>query len=142
MYNFSLRAEEELSLSQSKRHYFGADGDRWITSGIRDYFPEATYLLCRFHLNKRLKETIPSRKAEQKVIRNLLFSNQIDEALAMIDNLLVASSEQKQKKLLAEFYTYIANNRQGITNRQNLKTRILQKPGLSNLMSIRSSVPA
>jgi hypothetical protein len=37
MYNFSLKAEEELNFSQSKRHYFGADGDRWITTGIRDY---------------------------------------------------------------------------------------------------------
>jgi len=60
MHSFSLKAEQELSLSQSVKHYFGADGDRWITSGIRDYFPNATYLLCRFHLNKRLKETIPA----------------------------------------------------------------------------------
>ncbi len=54
MYNFSLRAEEELNLSQAQRHYFGADGDTWITTGIRDYFPNATYILCPFHLNKRL----------------------------------------------------------------------------------------
>ena len=41
MHSFSLKAEEELNLSQSQKHYFGADGDRWITTGIRDYFPEA-----------------------------------------------------------------------------------------------------
>jgi hypothetical protein len=129
MYNFSLRAEEELNLSQAKRHYFGADGDKWITAGIRDYFPEATYLLCRFHLNKRLRESLPGNKAEQKLIRNLLFSNQIDEALAKIDNLLAASSEQKQKKILAEFYTYIANNRQGIINHLTLKDKDIAKTG-------------
>jgi hypothetical protein len=44
MYSFSLIAEEELSLSQSEKHYFGGDGDTWITSGIRDYFPDAAFL--------------------------------------------------------------------------------------------------
>jgi len=129
MHSFSLKAEEELNLSQSQRHYFGGDGDTWITSGIRDYFPNATYLLCRFHLNKRLKESIPARKAEQKAIRELLLSNRIDEALSRIDNLLVTSSEQKKKKLLAEFYTYIANNRQGIMNQAILKDKDITKTG-------------
>jgi len=129
MYNFSLKAEEELSLSQSIKHYFGADGDTWITSGIRDYFPKATYLLCRFHLNKRLRESLPGNKTQQKLIRNLLLSNQIDEALAKIDNLLAASLEQKHKKLLADFYSYISHNRQGITNQTTLKDKDIAKTG-------------
>ena len=129
MYNFSLKAEEELNLSQSKKHYFGGDGDRWITSGIRDYFPEATYMLCGFHLNRRLREALPGNKIQQKVIRNLLLSNRIDEALARIDNLFIASSEPKQKKLLADFYTYIANNRQGITNQVTLRDKEIAKTG-------------
>ena len=129
MYNFSLKAEEQMSLSQSVKHYFGADGDRWITTGIRDYFPNATYILCPFHLNKRLQESLPGNKTQQKLIRSFLFSNRIDEALARIDNLLVASSEPKHKKLLAEFYTYIANNRQGITNQVQLKDKDIAKTG-------------
>jgi len=129
MYNFSLRAEEELNLSQSLRHYFGADGDRWITGGIRDYFPEATYILCGFHLNRRLRESLPGNKQEQKLIRSFLLSHQIDEALARIDNLLITSAEQKHKKLLAEFYTYIANNRQGITNQVTLRDKDIAKTG-------------
>jgi hypothetical protein len=56
MYQFSLKAEEEMALSQSQKLYFGGEGDNWITSGLRDYFPNATYLLCRFHLNKHLRE--------------------------------------------------------------------------------------
>jgi hypothetical protein len=39
MHSLSLMAEEELNLSQSEKHYFEGDGDTWITSGIRDYFP-------------------------------------------------------------------------------------------------------
>jgi hypothetical protein len=129
MYNFSLKAEEKLNLSQSVRHYFGADGDKWITAGIRDYFPEATYLLCCFHLNKRLRESLPGNKTQQKLIRSLLFSNRIDDALSKIDRLLVTSSKPKQKKILAEFYTYIANNRQGITNQVQLKDKDIAKTG-------------
>jgi len=129
MYNFSLRAEEELNLSQSQRHYFGGDGDRWITSGIRDYFAQATYILCGFHLNRRLRESLPGKKSEQKLIRSFLLSNRIDNALARIDNLLVTSSEPKHKKLLADFYTYIVNNRQGITNQLTLKDKDIVKTG-------------
>ena len=129
MYHFSLKAEEELALSQSKRHYFGGDGDRWITSGIRDYFPNATYLLCRFHLNKRLREALPAKKPAQKSIKNLLLANQIDEALAQVDSLLVASSDPKEKKLLADFYHYVAHNRQGITNQVTLKDKDIARTG-------------
>ncbi len=93
--------QTKLLLGHTRSHE--SNGDKWITSGIRDYFPSATYLLCRFHLNKRLKEALPGNKTQQKLIRSLLLSDRIDEALAGIDNLLVVSSEPKQKKLLADF---------------------------------------
>jgi hypothetical protein len=64
-----------------------------------------------------------------RLIRSYLLSNRNDEALASIDKLLVTSSEKKQKKLLADFYTYIANNRQGITNQVTLKDRDIAKTG-------------
>ena len=129
MHSFSLKAEEELNLSQSQKHYFGADGDRWITSGICDYFPNATYLLCRFHLNKRLRETLPANKLEQKLIRNYLLSNQIDGALTRIETLLLDSENPKQRDLLTKFYSYISHNRQGITNQVTLKNKDIAKTG-------------
>jgi hypothetical protein len=89
MHSFSLIAEEELNLSQSEKHYFGGDGDTWMTSGIRDYFPRATFILCRFHLFKRLRESLPGEKDKQGIIKDLLLSNQIDEALDKIDTLFI-----------------------------------------------------
>ena len=50
MRNLSLLAEERLSLSKAKKAIFGGDGDSWITSGIKDYFSSATYILCFYHL--------------------------------------------------------------------------------------------
>ena len=129
MHSFSLIAEEELNLSQSEKHYFGGDGDTWITSGIRDYFPQATFILCRFHLFKRLRESLSGEKDKQGIIKGLLLSNQIEEALARIDDLLITSSEQKHKKLLADFYSYIACNQEGITNQVTLEDKDITRTG-------------
>jgi len=74
-----------------------ADVDRRITAGIRDYFPNATYLLFPFHLNKRLRESLPGRKSQQKTINSLFLSKQIDEALAEIDKFLLVSPDPKEK---------------------------------------------
>ena len=77
MRNLSLQAEERLSLSKVKNLFFGGDGDSWITSGIKDYFPSAIYLLCFYHLFKKIRECLGRRKQEQKVLKDLFLSNQI-----------------------------------------------------------------
>jgi hypothetical protein len=59
MEELSLLAEEKLSLSKVKKVLFGGDGDSWIISGVDDYFPSATYLLCFYHLFKRLRDEPP-----------------------------------------------------------------------------------
>ena len=66
MKRFSLQAEERLSLSKVKNLLFGEDGNSWITSGIKDYFPTATCLLCFYHpFKKRM-----SRKKERRTEGN------------------------------------------------------------------------
>ena len=116
MRNLSLLAEERFSLSKVKKVIFGGDGDSWIISGIKDYFSSATYLLDLYHLYKKFKEFLERRKEEQKVIKNLLLSNQIDKGLSVIDQLIRNSYDLKEKDNLVKFYTYISRNRQGITN--------------------------
>ena len=58
MRNLSLQAESRLSLSKVKKILFGGDGDSWITSGIKEYFPNSIYLLCLYHLFKKFKECL------------------------------------------------------------------------------------
>jgi hypothetical protein len=84
MRNLSLQAESRLSLSKVKKVILGGDGDSWITSGIKDYFPSAAYILDLYHLYKKFKECLGRRKEEQKVIKDLLLSNQIDKGLSVI----------------------------------------------------------
>jgi len=129
MHSFSLIAEEELNLSQSEKHYFGGDGDTWITSGISDYFPQATFILCRFHFFKRLRESLPGEKDKQRIIKDLLLSNQIGEALDKIDTILLSTTCLKRRQLLSNFYSYIANNREGITNQVTLEDKDITRTG-------------
>ena len=129
MRNLSLLAEERLSLSKVKKVIFGGDGDSWITSGIKDYFSSATYILDLYHLYKRFKESLSRRKEEQKVIKGLLLSNQIDKGLLKIDQLIRNSYDLKEKDNLVKLYTYISRNRLGITNQFKLKDKEIERAG-------------
>jgi len=106
MEKLSLLAEEKLSLSKAKKILFGGDGDSWIISGVGDYFPSATYLLCFYHLFKRLREGLGRRKEEQKTIKDLLLSNQTDKALSKIEQMIRAPYDLKEKDNLTKLYTY------------------------------------
>jgi len=120
MEELSLLAEEKFYLSKVKNVLFGGDGDSWIISGLSDYFPSATYLLCFYHLFKRLRECLGRRKEEQKVIKDLLLSNQTDKVLSKIEQMIRTPYDQKEKDNLVKLYTYISRNRQGIANQVNL----------------------
>jgi len=129
MEKLSLIAEERLSLSKVKKVIFGGDGDSWITSGIKDYFSSATYILCLYHLCKKITECLGRRKPEQKVIKDLLLSNQIDKALLRIDQMSRYPYDFKEKDNLVKLYTYISRNRQGITNQARLKDKGIERAG-------------
>jgi len=129
MRNLSLLAEERLSLSKVKKVIFGGDGDSWITSGIKNYFSSATYILDLYHLYKKFKESLGRRKEEQKAIKDLLLSNQIDQGLSVIDRLIRNPYDLKEKDNLVKLYTYISRNRQGITNQFKLKDQEIERAG-------------
>jgi len=129
MRNLSLLAEERLSLSKVKKVIFGGDGDSWITSGIKDYFPSANYILDLYHLYKKFKEFLGRRKEEQKVIKDLLLSNQIDKGLSVIDQMIRSPYDFKEKDNLTKLYTYISRNRQGISNQFKLKDKEIERAG-------------
>jgi hypothetical protein len=128
MEKLSLIAEERFSLSKVKKVIFGGDGDSWITSGIKDYFSSATYILCLYHLYKKFK-SLPKRKKEQKVIKDLLLSNQLDKALSIVDQMSRYPYDFKEKDNLTKLYTYISRNRRGITNQFKLKDKEIERAG-------------
>ena len=105
MEELSLISEEKLSLSKVKRLLFGGDGDSWIISGIGDYFPWALYLLCLYHLFKKIREGLGKRKNEQKIVKDLLLSSKIDKALSRIKVMSREPYDQKEKDHLIKLYT-------------------------------------
>ncbi|MCK5767386.1 MAG: UPF0236 family protein [Candidatus Atribacteria bacterium] len=129
MENLSLLAEERLSLSRVKRIIFGGDGDSWIISGVKEYFSSATYILCLYHLYKKFTKCLAKRKTEQKIIKDLLLSNQIDKGLSVIDQLMRNPYDLKEKDNLKKLYIYISRNREGITNQFILKDKGIERAG-------------
>jgi len=127
MEKLSLLAEERLSLSKVKNLLFGGDGDPWIISGIRDYFPNAIYLLSFYHLFNTLKEGLGKRKQEAKIIKDLLSSNHIGKVLARIKEMVREPYEVKEKDNLIKLFTYLFRNRQGINNQFNLNDKEIQR---------------
>ena len=114
MESFSLIAEKKLGLSWARTVMFGGDGASYITSGIRDYFVNAIYKLCDFHLKRNIKRCLPFRPNAQDRINDLLKKDKIDKALSILDRLAKQTSDRKDKLSIKELYAYIGQNRDGI----------------------------
>ena len=119
--NLSYISERDYGLSAVRKSYFGGDGDRWIRTGKGDYFPMSEYLLCPYHLFRRLREAFGGRKEEQNRIKGLLEEIKIEEALEAIKEIIGETSEEKQRTLMSEYYVYVRNNRDGIESSMRLR---------------------
>jgi len=76
-----------------------------------------------------VQSSLGRRKEEQKVIKDLLLSNQIDKGLSVIDQLIRNSYDLKEKDNLVKLYTYVSRNRQGISNQFKLKDKEIERAG-------------
>jgi len=114
MEDLSIIAEQKMSLSGVKNIFFGADGDRWITRGIRDFFPGAIFILCGFHLSRNIRTALCYRKESQKEIHRLIRQDRIGEALGIIKDMLSNPKDKREKEALRSLYIYIRENRGGI----------------------------
>ena len=110
----SYISERDYGLSAVRKSYFGGDGDTWIRAGQKDYFPRSEYLLCLYHLFERLRGAFPGRKEKQKAIKMLFEKDKISEALEEIQKTFDETEDDKERKLIAEYYVYVKNNRDGI----------------------------
>ena len=121
MENLSLIAEKKLNLSYAKTIIFGGDGGSYITAGIKDYFVNAIYILCKFHLKRNIKRCLPSRPDTQDRINRLLSHDKIDNALGALNTLYRRTPDRKDKWSIKELYTYIDQNRLGINPLKRIK---------------------
>jgi len=127
MEKLSLLAEKNLSLSSVKALIFGGDGGSYITPGIRDYFVNAVYVLCKFHLKRNIKRALSHRPKIQSIINELLKKDKIDKALSLMARLIQKTNDRKEKKSLKELHGYIDHNREGINSIKRIKDKALRE---------------
>ncbi|MFH1594471.1 MAG: UPF0236 family protein [Candidatus Omnitrophota bacterium] len=126
MEKLSLIAEKKLSLSKVKALIFGGDGGAYISAGIRDFFVNVIYILCKFHLKRNVKRSLPSMPNTQDKVNGLLGRDKIDEALHLIHRFMARTDDRNNKKSLRDLYTYIDQNRDGINPINRIKDKALR----------------
>jgi hypothetical protein len=112
MSNLSILGEKRFNLSQAELVLIGGDGASWIKEGAQNYFPNSIYQLCKFHLERKLKQTLPYHKERQKEIRNLLQEGEIDKTLKELHQ--EKNLRPEYKKELEGLMHYIYSNQEGI----------------------------
>jgi len=121
MSNLAILGEERFQLSQKELLLIGGDGATWIKEGAKNYFPCATYHLCKFHLMRKLKQTLPSHKERQSRIRSLLKEGEIEKALKELHQ--EKNLNPKYRKKIEGLMHYICYNQEGINASDRLRTQ-------------------
>ena len=112
MSNLAILGEKRFNLSQAELVLIGGDGASWIKEGAKNYFPNSVYQLDKFHLERKLKQTLPYHKERQKEIRNLLKEGEIDKALKELGQ--ERSLKPEHQKEIEGLMHYIYYNQEGV----------------------------
>jgi len=112
MSNLAILGEKRFNLSQAELVLIGGDGASWIKEGAKNYFPNSIYQLCRFHLERKLKQTLPYHRKMQKEIRNLLKEGEIDKTLKELSQ--EKSLKPGHQKDIEGLMHYIYYNKEGV----------------------------
>ena len=112
MSNLAILGEKRFNLSQAELVLIGGDGASWIKEGAKNYFPNSVYQLCKFHLEHKLKQTLPYHKEMQREIRNLLKEGEIDKTLKELGQERILKPEHK--KDIEGLMHYIYYNQEGV----------------------------
>ena len=128
MSNLSILGEKRFKLSQAELVLIGGDGAPWIKEGAQNYFPNSVYQLSKFHLERKLKQTLPYHKKMQKRVRILLQEEQIGQALKELQD--ERNLRPECQKDLAGLIHYIYSNQEGINAVDRLRKQGLKVENL------------
>jgi hypothetical protein len=128
MSNLSILGEKRFNLSQAELVLIGGDGASWIKEGAQNYFPNSIYQLDKFHLERKLKQTLPYHQPMQKKIRSLLQEGEIDKSLKYLQQ--ERDLRPEYKKGLEGLMHYIYSNQEGINAVDRLRGQGFPVEGL------------
>jgi len=112
MANLAILGEKRFKLSQAELVLIGGDGASWIKEGAQNYFPNSVYQLDKFHLERKLKQTLPYHRKMQKEIRNLLKEGEIDKTLKELGQ--EKGLKPEHKKDIEGLMHYLYYNQEGV----------------------------
>ena len=89
----------------------GGDGAKWIRRSQTDEMVH--FQLDQFHRNKALKQYV-SNPEIQEDLRELLYSNEIDLLMHVIEVHCLSTDDEEERDQYAKLLTYYQNNRDGL----------------------------
>ncbi len=116
---YIYQAYDEDELQRVNLH---GDGAAWIKMGVEE-LPKCRHIMDEFHFEKYLKAAtapFPGKNYRYR-IRQAIFSKDIKEALSIVLEMQRASIDNKQKKRVISFKTYLRNNWDSIVLRYTEK---------------------
>jgi hypothetical protein len=142
-YDFWERIWDEVDarydLDGVEKIYLMGDGAAWIQCGL-NVFPEAEFILDRFHLMKCVRRAVGGLHEQGKALRGALRFGNREKAQEVIDDLLKQAGTKSRKKAIQEAWIYIQNNWEGITELYRQKDVWCSAEGhVSHVLSARLS---
>lgn len=117
-YEFWERIWDEVNarydLDSVEKIYLMGDGAAWIQCGL-NVFPEAEFILDRFHLMKYIRRAVGGLHKQGKALRGALRFGNREKAEKVIEELVNLASTKGRKQAILEAWGYIENNWEGIT---------------------------
>jgi len=116
-YSFWERVWEEVDaryeVDKIETIYVMGDGAAWI-QGAFDVFPQATFVLDRFHLMKYVKKAVGSNQEHGKMLRSALRFGNREKMYEVLSQVMGEASTESRRKAIAEAWKYIENQWEGI----------------------------
>lgn len=142
-YGFWERIWDEVDarydLDSVEKIYLMGDGAAWIQCGL-NVFPEAEFILDRFHLMKYVRRAVGGLHAQGKALRGALRFGNREKAQEVIEYLLKQAGTKSREKAILEAWGYIQNNWEGIAELYRQKDVWCSAEGhVSHVLSARLS---
>lgn len=111
VYRKEGKIAETYCVDEVKTRILNGDGAQWIKQSIID--ETVVFQLDTFHRNKAIRQYVRNPKMRKKIFQ-LLYTNQIDNMLDLIETLSNSVEDEAEEEGLRVLHTYFTNNKDGL----------------------------
>lgn len=99
-----------FNVDEIRLRIINGDGAQWI---LKHGDANCISVLDKFHRNKKITECVRDTEFAS-LVRELLYAGRIDDTLACIEAQMNSVTDEQEKSLLKELYSYYANNKESL----------------------------